>query len=97
MERRVEAEMLVAVMCVGRNAPVLSLRLSYARMVRWKPLPGTVCRASASLCTGLNTHSAPFLTGTQTRMHTHTHTMRSCPEDLLITLSEGGALRHKEG
>lgn len=73
VERRVEAEMLVAVMCVGRNAPVLSLRLSYARMVRWKPLPGTVCRASASLCTGLNTHSAPFLTGTQTRMHTHTH------------------------
>lgn len=51
-ERRVEAEMLVAVMCVGRNAPVLSLRPSYARMVRWKPLPGTVCRASASLSTG---------------------------------------------
>lgn len=30
-KKRVEAEMLVAVMCVGRNAPVLSLRQSYAR------------------------------------------------------------------
>lgn len=89
-ERRVEAEMLVAVMCVGRNAPVLSLRLSYARLVRWKPLPGTVCRASASLCTGwTHTQHHFFNRHANARVYTHTYTMSCCPEDLLITLSEG--------
>lgn len=90
--KKSKAKMLVAVMCVERNALLLSLT-ELCKNGRWKPLPGTVLGLSL-LMHRLNTHSTACW---YPHIHTHAELSRSCPEDPLITLSKREAVRHKEG
>lgn len=62
--------------------------LSYARIVGGN-LCLVQCWAYAQAKHTLNSMLVPT--------HTHTELSRSCPEDLLITLSKREAVRHKEG
>lgn len=75
--------------CVLRGMHRCYHSLSYARTIRWKPLPGTVLGLGL-LMHRLNTHSVAC-------WHTHTEQGRSCPEDFLITLSEWEVVWHTEG
>lgn len=92
VERRVEAEMLVAVMCVGRNAPVLSTQAELCKKGSVETFAWYSVSGLSLLAHGLNTHAGPCA-----HAHAHTHTLKSCTEDLLIARSEGEALRREEG
>lgn len=83
--------MLAAVMCVERNAPLLSLtelcKSGSVETFAWYSVGPQPPYAQAK-------HT---LNGMLVHTHTHKEPSRSCPEDFLISLSEWEAVRHKEG
>lgn len=86
--------MLAAVMCVERNAPLLSLtelcKNGSVETFAWYSVGPRPPYAQAK-----RTLSG-MLIPTHTHTYSHTEPSRSCPEDPLITLSEREAVRHKE-
>lgn len=87
---KTKAKMLAAVMCVERNAPVLSLtelcKNGSVETFAWYSAGPQPPSAQAE-------HT---LNGMLVHIHTHTKPNRSCPEDFLITLSEWEAVRHTQ-
>lgn len=78
--------------CVLRGTGWCYHSQSYARMVRWKPLPGTAVGPQPPSAQAK--HTLNVQTHTCTPRH---RSSRSCPQDLLITLSERGGRQTQGG